>query len=104
MDHLIWYFQKRGYDIERKGFDTPKFVSQGNGSVHDYMVQFEDWTSVIWASDFEASGEYLISIFIYGLRAEIKDLVRIFHPQTLPHARAIVEIQEGHLRSLEKKP
>ena len=29
--------------------------------------------------------------------------MRIFHPQTLPHARAIAELQ-GHLRSLEKKP
>lgn len=64
-------------------------------SLHDYFVAFDLLLKKVTISE-----EYAISIFLRGLKPEMKGHIKMFKPKTLRDTYALARLQDANLNAL----
>lgn len=64
------------------------------GSVHSYLIKFEELLNII-----EISDGHILSLFMGGLKGEIKDTIKLLRPANLQEAISLAKIQEAAIEN-----
>nr|XP_027064416.1 uncharacterized protein LOC113690623 [Coffea arabica] len=76
---------------------------QQKGTVEEYEEKFEELKTLMLIRNPKLDESYFVSSFISGLKDEIKTMVKMFKPHTLPKAFEIAELQENALETQSKQ-
>lgn len=79
---------------------------QQKGTVDEYEEKFEELKTLMLTRNPRLDEPYFVFGFISGLKDEIKPMMKMFKPQSLPKAFEVAELQEYALeiQSKQSKP
>ena len=73
------------------------------GGLMEYVEKFEELKALILCKNSSLGEGYFMTSFIYGLKGELKPMVRLMKPQTLMHAIEVAQFQEQTIEVILKK-